>query len=218
VKFPGTYAIREDSTRLLDIVEIAGGFTADTFLRGSKIVRKRFTRTGDREFGRLKVTPVSALSPLERSFLKTRIVEEEGVVSLDFGELVERGGDMYNVLLRNGDVIEIARRSLSVKVSGAVVSPGLVSYQECADLNYYLRQAGGLSERARKRKIMIIKGGSENWLRPREVDKIEAGDVVWVPEKTYRDPVELTRNILGMLGSVAMVLTTYITVSQAVTR
>ena len=206
VKYPGVYPIQKDKTRLSEVIIMAGGLTEDAFLKGSKIVRMEYTKVGDREFERLEKTPPAGLSPLEKSYLKTKLIEEEGIISIDFEELLANGNDFYNIVLRDKDEITIARKNLSIKVTGAVVSPGLVGYKEGADYKYYIAQAGGFTTRARKKSIMIIKGGTETWLKPRKVDKLEAGDAIWVPEKQYVNRLQVTRDVLSILGSLATVL------------
>ena len=71
VKFPGTYPIRDDKTRLVDVIAMAGGLTQDAYLRGSKMIRHESTNTGEREYARLRTVPAANLTPLERSYLKT---------------------------------------------------------------------------------------------------------------------------------------------------
>jgi protein involved in polysaccharide export with SLBB domain len=214
VRFPGVYPIRDDKTKLADVIAMAGGLTDKAFLRASKIVRKEYYKIGDREFNRLKNIPVQNLSPLERSYLKTKQVEEEGNVSIDFEELLKNGSDLYNIILRDGDEITIAQKNLTIKVTGAVVSPGLIGFKDGANYKYYVNQAGGFNTRARKHSVIIIKGGTEIWLKPRKVDKIEAGDAVWVPEEQYRDRLQTTKDVLLILGSIATILISIITIKD----
>lgn len=216
VKYPGIYPIKKHKTRLSEVIIMAGGLTEDAFLKGSKIVRMEYTKVGDREFERLEKTPPAGLSPLEKSYLKTKLIEEEGIISIDFEELLANGNDFYNIVLRDKDEITIARKNLSIKVTGAVVSPGLVGYKEGADYKYYIAQAGGFTTRARKNSIMIIKGGTETWLKPRKVDKLEAGDAIWVPEKQYVNRLQVTRDVLSILGSLATVLIAAFTIPKLV--
>lgn len=216
VKFPGVYPIRKDKTNLVDIIAVAGGLTEDAFLKGSKIVRRHYANVGNREFNRVKAMPSVSLTPMERNFLKTKLVEENGMVSIDFEELLRNGSDLYNIILRDRDEITVARKSLSIKVSGAVVVPGLLSFKEDVDYKYYIDQAGGFNTRAQKRNVMIIKGGTEVMLKPQKVKKLEAGDAIWVPEKEYRDRLKITKDILLILGSTATILISAFTIREAI--
>lgn len=214
VQFPGVYPIRDDKTKLVDLIAMAGGLTDKAFLKGSKIVRKMYNKIGDREFARLKNIPVQNLSPLERSYLKTKLTEEEGVVSIDFEELLKNGSNLYNIILRSEDEITIAQKNLTIKVTGAVVSPGLVAFKEGANYEYYVDQAGGFNTRARKNSVIIIKGGTEIWLKPAKVKQIEAGDAVWIPEEQYRDRLQVTKDVLLILGAIATIFISAITIQD----
>jgi protein involved in polysaccharide export with SLBB domain len=212
VRYPGVYPIRRDKTRLMEIISMAGGLTDDAFLKGSKIIRKIYPSVGEKEFARVKAMPAISLSELERSYLKTKLIEERGLVSMDFEKLFSNESNIYNIILRDKDEITIARKSLSIKVSGSVVSPGLISFKENKDYKYYINQAGGFNTRAKKRMVQIIKGGTEIVLEPNKVEKLEAGDAIWIPEKEYRDKVQITKDILTILSSIASVVTSTITV------
>lgn len=214
VKYPGIYPIQKNRTRLKDVISMAGGLTDEAFLQGSTIQRTEFNQARDREFERLKATPIEALTPLERSYLKTKQIEKEGRISIDFEDLYYEDKDIYNIILTNNDIINIEKKNLTVSVMGAVVSPGLVSHSAGKDHIYYIRQAGGFNSRARKNSIMIIKGGTGIWLKPRETKAIEPGDKIWIAEKEYRNWFKLTQEMLAILGSVAIVITSYLTIRE----
>jgi protein involved in polysaccharide export with SLBB domain len=213
VKFPGIYSIRKDKTTLIDIIGSAGGLTSDAFLRGSRIIRKDYNDAGLSEYNRLKLINYSELSPDEKSYLKYRTTDRVGAVSIDFQDFLNDDIDVDNVILRSGDSIIIKKRDLSVNVMGAVVKPGLVTYREGASYSYYIDEAGGYKSDAIKRDMRIIKGGSDIWLKSRQVDNIEVGDAIWVPEKQYVDRLKRTRDILGIIGTIAAVVVASISVA-----
>ena len=206
VKYPGSYPIRNDKTRVVDVIAMAGGLTEDAYLPGSKIIRREMTTVGSAEFLRLKTVPAPSLNPLERSYLKAMQTQEDGRVSIDFDKLFAKGNSVYNILLRSGDSIIVARVPLSVKVMGAVVAPGQVSYEKGKDYRYYVEQAGGFGSSARRNQVRIIKGGSEVMLRAHDRTLIEAGDAIWIPEKGYHNGFEMTKDIIMIIGSVATII------------
>lgn len=208
VKYPGTYPVKKDKTTLNEVIEMSGGYTDNAFLKGSKIIRKKVSKLVDREFERLKTQPVFTLSPDERSYLKTKLTEESGLISIDFSNYE----DVKDLIIRDGDKIIIAEKSLSIQVTGAVTQPGLVSYMPDKDFRYYINQAGGYNTRAKKRSVMIIKAGTNTWLKPREVDKIEAGDAIYIAEKQYVD----IKEVLGMLGSIAAIIMAGLAIRAAI--
>lgn len=214
VLYPGVYPIEKNNTRLSEVINRAGGFTREAFLKGSAILRKEFSSPGDREFERVRNTPIEYLTPIERSFLKSKQTEEDGRISLDFSELFGDNQKLYDVMLRDGDIITIARQSTSVHVMGAVVSPGLITHRVGADVDFYVKQAGGYNTRAKKHQVTIIKAGTGIWLNPHKVDRIEAGDAVYVPEKEYRDGFEAFKDALLIIGSIATLITSSLTVGK----
>ncbi|MFP4521678.1 MAG: SLBB domain-containing protein [Fibrobacterota bacterium] len=212
VMHPGIYPIRHDKTKIKEIIEMAGGLTKNASLRGSKVVRESFTRSKDREFERLKTVPVGVLTPIERSYLKSKLTEEEGTVSINFTKLFNSKGELHNIILRSGDQISIAKKNLTVRVSGAVISPGLIGYSENRDYSYYIKQAGGFNTRARKNDAVIIKNSTGVWLEPEKVEQIEAGDKIWIPEKGYKDWFQFTKDIMLIASSIATIILSGITV------
>ena len=214
VNFPGVYPIRKDKTKLRDIIAMAGGITEDAFLKGSKIIRKYYPNVGDREFERVKAMPALSLTQLERSYLKTKLIEENGIVSLDFEELFNSGSDIFNIIVRDRDEITIARKSLSIKVTGSVVSPGLISFKENENYKYYIQQAGGYTSRSRKRMVTIIKGGTEIMLEPNKIKKLEAGDAIWIPEKEYRDRVQIIKDVLLIISSATTIIINTLSINR----
>ncbi|MGM0443254.1 MAG: SLBB domain-containing protein [Fibrobacterota bacterium] len=222
VNNPGKYPIRDDKTRLVEIIARAGGLTEKAYLGGSRIVRKKFIDAGENEFSRLQSIMYSELSPSEKNYLKYRKTTSNSGLSIDFQKLKGAFGDssgintVYDIVLRDGDDIYIAQRGLSVNVMGAVVRPGLVRFEKGEEIQYYINKAGGFSEDAKKRDIQIIKGGTETWLDPKDVDRIDVGDAIWIPEQEYVDAMEQTKDILSILGGIASIVTASITVMKYV--
>lgn len=212
VMFPGKYAVREDKTRLIDLIGLAGGITDEAYLPGSHIDRLEFTDAGGAEYKRLQTMNPMDLSPDEKSYLKYRNSSTNGRVSINFDELMNDNKEIYNIILRGGDEIYVARRGLSVNVMGAVINPGLIDYKEGEDLSYYIKQTGGYQDDAEKRRVKIIKGGSTMWLKPKHVEHIQVGDAIWVPEKPYRDRLKSTKEVLAITGSIAALVLATISV------
>lgn len=214
VKHPGTYPIQRSKTFLTDIIKKAGGFTEEAFFKESKVKREEKYKKRDKELDILKAEELSNLSPLEKNYLLTKLEGNgnERTLSVDFVELFQNNNTNYDVILRDGDKIEIARKKLTIQVIGAVISPGLVTYKENAGCEYYIKYVGGVTDRARKYSIRVIKAGTRGWLRKKHVNKLEPGDVVWVPERPYRDGYQVVMDVLRTFGSVATVILTTLTI------
>jgi protein involved in polysaccharide export with SLBB domain len=211
---PGVYPIRDDKTTLKEIIKMAGGLTSNASLYTSKITRKELLETGNREYGRLKTCPVQMLSTIETTFLKDRTKEEDGHISINFEKLFQEKNDLSDIILRGDDTIFIAKKELSIKVSGAVSFPGLISFSKGKNVDYYIQQAGGFLPNAQKRKIAIIKGGTNVIKAIKREKRLEAGDVILVPEKKYIDNITYTKDYLTIVGSIATIVLSIFAVSN----
>lgn len=218
VDFPGTYSIQENQTRLIDIIEQAGGLKEDAFLGGSKIVRRSFTDVAAEEQNRLKnVSGNVKITPIENNFLKFR-ASDETQISIDFSKFEMDKNAIENIILKENDEIFIEKNDWTINVMGGVVRPGLIDFAEGKDLSYYVQKAGGYKKNSVQRKVRIIKAGSKVWLKPSQVKNIEQGDAIWIPERDFvekqerEQDVSIRSGVVGIVGSIATTITAALTV------
>jgi protein involved in polysaccharide export with SLBB domain len=215
VKYPGRYPMRKDQTRLREVIDLAGGFTDEASLQQSVLYRRYQKQKREEDFEVLDGMPMASLNPLEKGYLKAKYMGKDGIFSLNFADLYDGGGNVDNITLMNGDSVVIARRSMTVEVSGAVITPGLVQYKAGADLRYYIEKANGYNTRAKRIQTVIIRSNSGAWLSPRDAGEVREGDIILVPEKEYKEFFKVARDVLVILSSIAAVITAYIAVTAA---
>ncbi len=212
---PGKYPIQKNTT-LKEVIQMAGGYTVDADLVRSRLIRPVDDYTGDREFERLRKIPPEHLSPLDKAYLAARLNEESGRVSVDFEKI--DNDQMERAVLQDGDEIVVEKKALTVKVIGAVINPGLVMVEEDKGVEYYINQSGGFHPRAKKGSVKVMRNGKEIWKNKRNIGKLESGDVIWVPEKYYRNPYSTTKEILVTLGSIATIIISALTIKELSTN
>lgn len=210
VYYPGTYHIEEDQTRLSEVIAQAGGFTPDASLAEAEMIRSY--NVVDPEFERLKNIPVADMTESEYDYFRLRSREKPGRVAWDFEKLFLDGLREYDVVLKSGDVIRIPPKSMVVNVSGSVINPGLVPHEPDKDYKYYIDRAGGFSWKARKSKVLIVKGQTGERGKPSKRRKIDPGDTILVPEKPERDYWRFFKDTMLVLGNIA---TIYLVIQQA---
>jgi polysaccharide export outer membrane protein len=210
VLYPGVYDIEEDKTRLSEVIARSGGFTPDASLAEAEMIR--VYNVVDPEFERLKNIPVADMTKSEYNYFKLRARERPGRVAVDFEKLFLQNRIEYDIVLKSGDSISIPPKSMVVNISGSVVNPGLVPYKSGEDYRYYIKRAGGLSWRARKSNIQIVKGLTGERLRPSKSRKIDPGDTILIPEKSEHDYWGFFKDTMIVLGNLA---TVYLVVQQA---
>jgi len=98
-----------------------------------------------------------------------------------------------------------------VNVSGEVANPGFLTYAPNEDYVYYIRMAGGYSDRAGSSRVSIIKANGE-WKKARHGKPLEAGDTIWIPEKKKYNYVGIIKDVAIFVGNIA---TVYLVIRQA---
>lgn len=78
-----------------------------------------------------------------------------GRIDIDLTEALKDSTSRYNVILQAGDSIEIPEFEPSVKVSGAVNSPGSVVWQKGMGLADFISAAGGFAQHADERNVSV---------------------------------------------------------------
>ncbi|MEZ4653874.1 MAG: SLBB domain-containing protein [Candidatus Eisenbacteria bacterium] len=187
VEYPGSYPIVEGETRITEVIAWAGGFTPEAFLQESQLIRRESLRLEDREFERLRNIPVADMKPDEYEYFKVRSRETPGLMVVDFHQLFIQRDLTQDLLLRRGDIINIATRRDFVSVLGLVADPGNIPYERGLTVKEYIERSGGYAERADRGKTRVIRAGTGEWIPGADVKDLGPGDTVWVPEKPDRD-------------------------------
>ena len=154
VLFEGTYTLTKKGERLSEIIKKAGGLSKTAYPKGARLIRQRTAE----ELARQEALQKAA----KRSGEKDSI----DVSKLDLGPtypvgiqldkaLANPGGDA-DVVLREGDRIIVPEYSGTVKINGEVMYPNTTNYVEGESLKYYINQAGGFGEDAKKKQTYII--------------------------------------------------------------
>ena len=155
VMFAGTYTLTSKNERLSDAIKRAGGVTDLAYIRGARLERRI---TPDE---RLRMETVLRLADMQNG--KKDTLEKE---RLDLGDtyyvgielekaLAEPGGDA-DLVLREGDKLIVPEYNGTVKISGNVMYPNTVAYEKGRRPAWYINQAGGFGNRAKKSNTYII--------------------------------------------------------------
>ena len=78
-----------------------------------------------------------------------------GRVGLELVKVLKNQRDKDNIVLTDGDSLYIPSYVPTVRVEGAVNSPGSVTYVRGQGLDYYLSAAGGVSFKGDKKRIFV---------------------------------------------------------------
>lgn len=215
VIFGGTYAMTTTEERLSDLVKKAGGATSKAYLRGAKLIRV----ANDEEKKRMR----DVINLMNRQFGEAMMdslgirVEDTFSVGIDLEKAMTQPGSEYDLVLREGDVLDVPKINNTVKVNGAVMMPNTVGYLSGENANYYLDQAGGYALNAKKsKKFVIYMNGQVARIKGRSKDKIEPGCEIIVPSK--KNKRVNVGEILGYASSFGSLATMFATISNLIKK
>ena len=194
ILFGGNYAMTSREERLSDLVNKAGGPTNYAYLRGAKLTRvanaSEKKRMGDvirlmsRQLGEAMIDSLGIR------------VEDTFTVGIDLEKALSNPKSNADLVLREGDVISIPKNTNTVTINGAVMVPNTVSYMKGKNVDYYLNQAGGCSDNARKsKKFIVYMNGQVTKVKGSGKKQIEPGCEIIVPSKAKKKG-----NIANILG------------------
>ena len=171
VAFPGKYIV-SSNTSLNSLYSIAGGLLPSANVEGIFFSRDEIRR---REFqaynsakeiiesayiGSLAGSNSSAVNPALLSFLSEASIEDfPGRLS---GNFVPNSNSARILILEDGDKIVVPNQSLSVTITGEVLSPTTVLHEDKFSLESYFSLAGGLTRDADKRNVYVIRANGNS--------------------------------------------------------
>ncbi len=230
---PGYVPITKNTTKLGEVIKLVKGFTNNASLKRSRIFRgNSITPLLESQYG-IKIGDellnknaevVNRILNYEQAmmFRMSNLVEEDKYYfetenqyrvlnegsAIDFTQAGNESSEIYNFILENGDVIVVPPQRKTVYVFGQVSNPGHVKFEENKDYLYYIEQAGGIGEYAED-EIMVIKGGSRNWVTALPSVKIEDGDYIFIPKqriRSFQSTIAEWGGYFAIVGSIATVL------------
>lgn len=190
VAFQGNYTMELKNQRLSDVVKAAGGVVAGGYVRGARLER----RLTDAERARLReVIRIARQTADGKDSIALNKLEmaETFTVGIHLDEALAHPGSTQDIELMDGDRLVVPRFNHTVRISGDVNAPNTVAYDEGEGYKYYIKQAGGFGDRAKKRNTYIIY--MNGTMAMAKEGKIEPGCEIVVPTKAPRDNSKMTQ-------------------------
>lgn len=156
VNWEGTVAMEQRETHLSDVIEMAGGFTEQAYLKGATLMR----RMSEEERVRMRATMEAVREILTEkgdsvSYSKLDL-DNSYPVYIDLEQAVKKPGCEADILMREGDRLFVPEYNPTVRVSGDVMFPNTLFYESGKDYKYYVNEAGGFGHRAKKSRTFIV--------------------------------------------------------------
>lgn len=169
VMFSGTYTLSKKNQRLSDLIKSAGGVNDRGYIAGARLERK----VNESERARMEAVLKKAKEETEQMEIeaakenkKIDLKDSEKIKKFEIPEFYSVGIELdkalanpgcdADIVLREGDKIIVPQYNGTVKINGAVMYPNTVGFQKGKKAKYYINQAGGFSEKAKKSQTYIV--------------------------------------------------------------
>ena len=209
VTFVGSYTLEKKNQRLSDLVKMAGGVTKDAYVEGARLVR----RMNDMELARRNMAVQTARQgqgARDSVSLEKLAIDSVYTVGIHLDEALKHPGSDADIVLREGDELYVPEFEGTVKISGDVMYANTVAYSSGKNYKWYVKQAGGFGQRAKKSKAYVVYPNGTMAMAKRGTE-ITPGCEIVVPSKPKKESVtasqwvSLGTGIAGIISSMAMI-------------
>lgn len=230
VNFPGTYTMTKKNYRISDLIHDCGGITNQGYVRGASLLRvmtkeEREQRDANNLRAQIDIYEQGLRDgkdlnlQVADSLLSLKAVTDNTyAIAVDLEKVLKEPGCIYDLVLREGDILKIPRPEYTVKISGEVMHPVSMAYEEGKSVKYYIKHAGGYARKAYKRHAYgIHMNGSVIQLSGRSSHDIEPGTEIVVPSKAGRKGMS-TSEIMSTASTAASLSSVIVALMNIVTK
>ena len=155
IMFEGTYTLSKKDERLSDLIKKAGGVNDRAYVKGARLLRYITIEE------RLRMETLMKMTKMQSGEKDTLDVNKLDLgdtyyVGIELEKALANPGCDADIVLREGDRLIIPQYTSTVKISGDVMYPNTVGYIKGKNVSYYINQAGGFGNRAKKSHSYII--------------------------------------------------------------
>lgn len=205
VLFEGTYTLPLKNMRLSDAIKAAGGVTDEAYIRGARIERPMNEDEKFRLNRLLQMAEMQGGSGLDKGKVGQDSVYYVGI---ELDKALNNPGSDYDVVLREGDRLIVPEYTGTVKINGNVMYPNTVAYMSGKSYKWYINEAGGYGNGAKRSKAYILYQNGK--VSKASKGKVEPGCEIIVPNKTRSaaDNISMFTNVGTSLATIVTMIAT----------
>jgi protein involved in polysaccharide export with SLBB domain len=140
-----------------------------------------------------------------------------GNLDVNLSQALVKPGSSKDLVLEDGDIINIPERPTAVSISGAVMLPSAVLFEPGQSIQYYIDRAGGVTVDAATDNVLIIRANGA-LIRYKKGIRIEVGDNILIPTKVMSIRLVEKANALNQFTSIASSAAITIALIRSLTR
>lgn len=208
VLFPGEYTLAKRNERISELVARSGGVLEGAYLKGAYLKRQL---SEDERQARESVLRVAMQNQAGKDSISEAKINLSNVysVGINLPMALEHPGSNYDLVLQEGDELHVPQYQNTVKISGDVMYPNTIVYEPGKKVSYYINQAGGYGNSARKNKCFIVYMNGQV-AKVGHSTVVEPGSHIIVPskEKSNNNNWEKVLTFVSGFGSIATMAAT----------
>jgi protein involved in polysaccharide export with SLBB domain len=212
VAYSGTYVIQSKVERISDLIKRAGGLTPQAYSEGVYLTRLNKKSITDK-VNQQKIQKIQRsaknTSTTTDSLINVEVQRESDQIAINLQKVLTNPGSNDDLVLEEGDVLTVLKEKKEVSISGEVLFPTQVVFEEGKHLNFYLSRSGGTTPKAVKRRIYVLKPNGTavktgKFLFFRNYPTVTPGSQIIVPGKPDNANKRLsTGEVIGLSTAIA---------------
>jgi polysaccharide export outer membrane protein len=225
VRFPGVYTIQQHES-LADVINRAGGLTANAFSRGAVFTREIIQETESQQMSKLisqlradiaaKALTSSSGPTLPATDANAMLSELEqqkpvGRLVIELDSIIA-GNPNHAIRVQDGDMLTIPRVNNTVAILGEVQYASSHRFDPALSLNDYVKRAGGLRKRADGERLYVIRADGSvvvpesSWFAVSST-RLQPGDTIIAPLDTeYKDNLSMWAQVTQIFYQTAVAI------------
>ncbi len=189
VLYPGAYTLDTRDFRLADLIDKSGGVSDYAFVEGASLEREFEINQQELE--------LNLADSLTEEAEQTESLSKVGI---NLKEALQNPNSSSNILLLEGDVINIPKKLETVQVRGEVLYPVNVRYNDENKFKHYVNSAGGYTDLANKKRAYIVYANGDvdrakRFLFIKKYPKVKPGSILIIPPKEEKAPLSTAERI-----------------------
>jgi len=214
---PGKYALESSKETISQLVIRAGGFrgSADSSSISIRRVANFTLSTEERQRAVERLLNVTRDSLISNPELRKSYLNEVDFLSVNVQKIKDDPGGAEDLILEDGDYIEISRASNLVRVSGEVYHPSLLPHEGGESAKYYIKRSGDFTSYSRRSKTFVIYPDGraksvKQFLFFRSYPEVTPRSEVFVPSKDKEGKKGMTTGEWIAISSIVATLATMV--------
>jgi protein involved in polysaccharide export with SLBB domain len=212
VAYPGMYVIQSKTERISDLIKRAGGLTPQAYSEGVYVTRLNKQSITDK-VNQQKIQKIQRSaknsSTSSDSLINIEVQRASDQIAINLQKVLSNPGSNDDLILEEGDILTVLREKKEVSISGEVLFPTQVVFEEGRKLDFYLSRAGGVTPKAVKRRIYVLKPNgnavkTSKFLFFRNYPTVTPGSQIIVPGKPDNSSKRMsTGEVIGISTAIA---------------